>query len=248
MVEKAVEAVYRDGMAMRRVPQRLARDFWVQPSEGMIRQWCNLYRAGFDFEADYQPRVVRQFSGILCVDEVYQDELALLLAVDPAAPDGDRLVGYQLVHGAVDADVTATFLIHLKEAGIHPEEVITDGSSLYPTVLAKVWPAAVHQLCLFHETRRVTKAAMAVIQAARAALPSPPPEPSGNFHGPLRDQPPSEGHGRSGTAKPLIQPAQPRRHCGRTGCSPAPAQGRRDGCYTQGGKPLHSWPEVGRAG
>jgi predicted transcriptional regulator len=190
--QKAVAAVYRDGMAMRRVPERLAGDFWVQPSEGMIRQWCADYRAGFDFKADYQPWVVREFSGILCVDEVYQDKLARLLAVDPAAPDGDRLVGYQLVHGSVDADVTAAFLTHLKEAGIQPEEVITDGSSLYPAVLAKVWPAAAHQLCLFHETRRVTKAAMEVIQAARSALPSPAPEPGSGFRGRLYDQPPSE--------------------------------------------------------
>ena len=31
VVEKAVQAVCLDGMAMRRVPARLARDFWVQP-------------------------------------------------------------------------------------------------------------------------------------------------------------------------------------------------------------------------
>jgi transposase len=191
VVMKAIEAVHRDSMAMRRVPARLARDFWVHPSEGMIRQWCDDYQAGFDFETDYQPWVVREFSGILCVDEVYQDDLALLLAVDPAAPGGDRLVGYQLVHGTVDADAMATFLTHLSAAGILPAEVITDGSSLYPTVLARVWPAAAHQLCLFHETRHVTKAAMEVIQSLRSALPQPAPEPGSYFRGPLREQPPS---------------------------------------------------------
>lgn len=98
VVSKAVQSVYEDGMALRRVAgahwARLARDFWVRPSEGMIRAWCRSYGAGFDFAADYQPWVVSEFSGILCVDELYQDRLALLLAVDPAAPDGDRLVGY----------------------------------------------------------------------------------------------------------------------------------------------------------
>jgi DNA-binding NarL/FixJ family response regulator len=191
VVLKAMEAVHQDSMAMRRVPARLARDFWVQPSEGMIRQWCADYRAGFDFETDYQPWVVREFSGILCVDEVYQDDLALLLAVDPAAPGGDRLVGYQLLRGPVDADVVAAFLARLRDAGIQPEQVITDGSSLYPTVLARIWPAAAHQLCLFHETRHVTKAAMEVIQAVRSALPHPAPEPGSYFRGPLRAQPPS---------------------------------------------------------
>jgi len=135
---------------------------------------------------------VNTFSGILCVDEVYQDRLALLLAADPAAPDGDRLVGFQLIHGSVSADDVEQFLTHLQAIGIEPDEVITDGSSLYPTVLAQVWPNAAHQLCLFHETRRVTNAAMKVINAIRKSLPHPPPAPGARGGGPLRNRPPSD--------------------------------------------------------
>jgi hypothetical protein len=94
VADKAVQSVYEDGMAMRQVPTRMARDFWVRPSEGSIRRWCRAYGEAFGFATDYQPWVASEFSGILCVDEVYQDQLALLLAVDPAAPDGDRLVSY----------------------------------------------------------------------------------------------------------------------------------------------------------
>jgi len=173
VVSKAVQSVYADGMAMRRVTARLARDFWVQPSEGMIRQWCKTYAAGLDFAVDYQPWVVSAFSGVLCVDEVYQDQLALLLAVDPAAPQGDRLVGYQLVHGQVDAQDIRDFLTRLKAGGIAPAQVITDGSALYPTPLAQVWPQAAHQLCLFHETRAVTAAVARVYRSVRNALPTP---------------------------------------------------------------------------
>lgn len=190
---KAIEAVYDDGMAMRRVSERLARDFWVAPSEGMVRRWCQAQRGAFDFEVDYQRWVVSEFSGILCVDEVYQGQLALLLAVDPAAPDGDRLVGYQLVHGSVDTTIVAGFLSALKAAGIQPDEVITDGSALYPSVLAKVWPLAAHQLCLFHEARHVTKAVMMVIRAARSALPHPPPQGGcASLRGRLTTQPPND--------------------------------------------------------
>ena len=192
VVEKAVQAVWHDGMAMRRVPARLARDFWVQPDEGMVRRWVRAYRATLDFVTDYQPWVVREFSGILCVDEVYQGQLALLLAVDPAAPDGDRLVGYQLVHGSVDAASVEGFLTRLKEAGISPEQVITDGSALYPTVLTKVWPAVAHQLCLFHETRRVTKAVLEVISSVRKSLPNPPPSSGYRRSGRIRPSPPSD--------------------------------------------------------
>jgi transposase len=179
-------------MALRRVTARLARDFWVRPSEGMIRSWCRTHGAKFDFAADYQPWVVSEFSGILCVDEVYQDRLALLLAVDPAAPEGDRLVGYQLVHGTIDGPAVEGFLSHLNAVGIVPDEVITDGSQLYLTVLAQVWPRAAHQLCLFHETRRVTTAVMKVIQAIRRELPQPPSAPGSTGGGQLRSQPPSD--------------------------------------------------------
>jgi hypothetical protein len=115
-----------------------------------------------------------------------------LLAVDPASPHGDRLIGYQLVHGSVDAETVTAFLTNLKDVGICPAEVITDGSKLYPTVLGKVWPAAVHQLCLFHETRRIVQAAMSVIQIIRSTLPHATLDLSSSFRGPLHRQPPSE--------------------------------------------------------
>ena len=160
VVRKAVEAVHRDGLAMRCVPDRLARDFWVKPDEKMVRLWCRTFATQIDFAGDYQPWVVANFSGILCVDEVYQGDLALLLAVDPAAPDGDRLVGYTLLPktSEVDQSMVKAFLERLRDAGVSPDEVITDDSRLYPSVLAEVWPTARHQLCLFHATRRVVRA------------------------------------------------------------------------------------------
>ena len=119
VVQKAVEAVFCDGMAARCVPDRLARDFWVKPSEKMVRLWCHAYAAEIDFKIDYQPWVVANFSGILCVDEVYQGDLALLLAVDPAAPDGDRLIGYTLLPKAkeVNQSMVTAFIERLRAAG-----------------------------------------------------------------------------------------------------------------------------------
>ena len=177
---------------MQRVTGRLARDFWVQPSEGMIRHWCRTYSAQFDFEVDYQSWVVSEISGILCVDEVYQDQMALLLAVDPASPGGDWLIGYRLVHGNVSASDTEQFLSHLQEIGVEPDQVITDGSKLYPTVLAQVRPSAAHQLCLFHETRHITNAVMKLINTIRKEIPHPPPRPSVRSGGPLHAHPSSD--------------------------------------------------------
>jgi hypothetical protein len=145
------------------------------PSEGSIRRWCQSASQQIDLAVDYLPWLVQEFSGVLCVDEVYQGDLALLVAVDPAAPDGDRLVAYQLITGTVKQADIERLLTRLRAAGIQPDQVITDGSSLYPSLLKPIWPAAAHQLCLFHETRHVTEAVQQVVRAIRATLPKLPP-------------------------------------------------------------------------
>lgn len=174
VVATAVHAVVTDGMAVTRVVERMARDFWIRPSEAMIRAWCRQHAAGAGTMDDHREWVLQSFSGILCVDEVYQGQFALLLAVDPASPQGDRLIGYQLVHGDVEQKDVEEFLVRLREEGVAPDQVITDGSQLYPAVLARVWPRAAHQLCLFHETRTMLKATLKVIDATRRAVPQPP--------------------------------------------------------------------------
>ena len=207
VVAKAIHSVYQDRMAMRRVAVRLARDFWVQPSEGVIRVWCRNYGQSLDFRHDYQRWVVESFSGVLCVDEVYQGKLALLLAVDPRAPDGDRLVGYQLTSGPVDGSDVEAFLTGLARAGVVPYEVVTDGSALYPTAIARVWPSAVHQLCLFHESRRVVRAADEVRKAVAAALPRAPKAKGVDLRGRVEKAPLTGAHSDAPSARYLAREA-----------------------------------------
>lgn len=177
VVRTAVESVHADGMAIRRVPARMARDFWLRPSEATVRFWCRSFGEGLKLEETYEPWIVNSFSGILCVDEVYQNRLALLLAADPAGPEGDRLVGYQLIHGSVTQPDVEAFLTRLRDAGLHPEQVVSDGSALYPRPLAKVWPEAAHQLCLFHEAQGIVKDLGKVVRATLRNLPTPPRAP-----------------------------------------------------------------------
>ena len=49
------------------------------------------------------------------------------------------------------------FLKNLKTWGLLPEVVVTDGSNLYPAVLAELWPQARHQLCVFHVLKDIHK-------------------------------------------------------------------------------------------
>ena len=140
-------------------PHRLARDFWVMPEREDGPPLVPRLRRQTRLRRRLPALGRRRFSGILCVDEVYQGDLALLLAVDPPRP---RVIAWSATRWCRRQRSIRTTVSGLPPAACgppvsRPTEVITDGSPLYPSVLAEVWPAAVHQLCLFHETRRVVR-------------------------------------------------------------------------------------------
>jgi hypothetical protein len=58
-------------------------------------------------------------------------------------------VGFALV-SRNDSDPMRRFLKGLRAWGLSPAVVASDGSTLSPAVLAELWPAAGHQLCVFH--------------------------------------------------------------------------------------------------
>ena len=59
-------------------------------------------------------------------------------------------ISSRLGDGSPTAHDIREFFLELREAGIMPQLVVTDGSSLYPEVIAEVWPEAEHQRCVFH--------------------------------------------------------------------------------------------------
>src|SRR5262249_5154031 len=69
-------------------------------------------------------------------DEVHLGRFTLLLATDPIR---DLPVAFALV-GANDHDHMRRFLQDLKNCGLRPRTIITDGSNLYPALLAELWP------------------------------------------------------------------------------------------------------------
>ena len=82
----------------------------------------------------------------LCVDELHLGRFTLLLCTDPIA---DLVVAFALVSRNDKAHMRR-FLANLKNWGLLPRVVVSDGSNLYPAVLAELWPYALHQLCVFH--------------------------------------------------------------------------------------------------
>lgn len=62
------------------------------------------------------------------------------------------------------------FLKNLKTWGLMPEIVITDGSNLYPAVLAELWPDARHQLCIFHVMQDITGHVLEAVKRMRREM------------------------------------------------------------------------------
>jgi hypothetical protein len=123
----------------------LRRDFLLDLSTGFVYDCLHAAVREVDGAA-YRREVLRRFSGTLCVDEIHLGSYTLLLATDPL---GDFPVAFALVKSNDQAHM-GRFLGNLKNWGLTPQVVVTDGSNLYPTVLAELWPQAEHQLCVFH--------------------------------------------------------------------------------------------------
>jgi hypothetical protein len=149
--QAVLDRILEDGLNVERLRRALHRDFLLDVSSGFVYDCLDWGLA--QLKQARQRRHVRQrFSGTLCVDELHLGEYTLLLATDPIA---DLVVGFSLVTINDQAHMRR-FLRTLQYWGFEPRVVVTDGSNLYPAVLAEVWPQAKHQLCVFHVLQDVT--------------------------------------------------------------------------------------------
>src|SRR5262249_7610174 len=71
---------------------------------------------------------------------------------------------------ANDQEHMGRFLANLKAWGLAPRAVVTDGSSLYPALVAELWPQAKHQLCVFHVLRDVNDLILKAVRRLRRGL------------------------------------------------------------------------------
>jgi transposase-like protein len=78
-------------------------------------------------------------------------------------------VAFALVD-ANDQDHMRRFLQNLKNWGLVPTVVVTDGSNLYPAVLGELWPDADHQLCVFHVIMDINKLVLDAVRRLRSAM------------------------------------------------------------------------------
>ena len=160
--EAVLNRILDDGLNVQRTLAAMNRDFLLDLSSGFVYQcleWGLARLAG----AEQRRRNRSEFSGVTCIDELHLGEYTLLLATDPIS---DRVLGFLLVR-VNDQPHMRQFLRILQHWGLEPKVVVTDGSNLYPATLAEVWPAAQHQLCVFHVLQDVTKKVLDAVRRLR---------------------------------------------------------------------------------
>jgi transposase-like protein len=157
--------IIEDGMSIERTLQSLRREFLLELSTGFVYDLLRDRAAQLEM-AEHRRMVLEHFSGTLCVDEIHLGRFALLLATDPI---GDLPVAFALVD-ANDRDHMRRFLRNLKTRGLEPRTVVTDGSNLYPAVLAELWPDAEHQLCVFHIVKEINGLILDAVRRLRKGM------------------------------------------------------------------------------
>src|SRR4051812_34890733 len=165
-VRRAVlDRILDDGMSVERVLASMRRDFHLDLSDGFVYD-CLAWQARRLDLADHRRWALDRFSGTLCLDELHLGQTTLLLATEPLQ---DLPVAFALV-SANDHDHMRRFLKNLKAWGLMPEVVVTDGSNLYPELLAELWPQARHQLCVFHVLKDLHKLVLDAVRRLRRGL------------------------------------------------------------------------------
>jgi Transposase len=160
-----LDRILKDGVNVEQTMQSLRREFLLELSTGFIYDVLRDRAKELDM-SEHRRKVLEQFSGTLCVDELHLGRFTLLLATDPLS---DLPVAFALV-AANDQDHMQRFLRNLKTWKLMPRVVITDDSNLYPAVLVELWPQAEHQLCVFHIIKNINKLILDAVRRLRSAM------------------------------------------------------------------------------
>ena len=120
---------------------------------------------------EYLDEALADFSGYLAIDEVYDGPFCILSVVDNRRY---RRLAYRVLdHSPTHEDMRA-FLGEFKaQLQARQREVLgitTDGSPLYPTPLAELWPEVRHQVCEFHVLKEIIKAVLHALARLRKEL------------------------------------------------------------------------------
>lgn len=163
--DAVLDRLIEDSMSIPKILAAMQRDFFLDLSQGFVYDCIERRVAELDC-ADYRRWTLEKFSGTLCLDELHLGRYTLLLATDPI---GDFPVAFALVDSN-DGEHMRRFLANLKRHGFEPRVVVTDGSPLYPKLLAELWPETEHQLCVFHVLQDINAHVLDAVKRLRRAM------------------------------------------------------------------------------
>lgn len=163
--QAVIDRILDDKLNAATVQRNMQRDFLLKLSTGFIYDCLEFAIGKFD-GADFRAKVLGEFSGTLCVDEIHLGHRVVLLASDPIS---DNPIACALV-SSNDGAHMLRFLRNLKNHGFSPTTVVTDRSSLYPQTIAEVWPEAQHQLCVFHVISEINDHVLDAVRNVRRQI------------------------------------------------------------------------------
>ena len=163
--EAVLDRILDDGMSIEQVLRSMHRDFLLDLSDRFVYDCLHQRVRQLDL-SDHRRWVLDRLSGTLCIDELHLGRFTLLLATDPLQ---DLPVAFALV-SSNDQDHMRRFLKNLKNWGVEPEVVVTEGSGLYPAPLAELWSQARHQLCIFHVLKDLHKEVLDALRRMQQGL------------------------------------------------------------------------------
>jgi hypothetical protein len=163
--QAVIDRILDDKLNATTVQNSMERDFLLKLSTGFIYDCLGYAVRQFD-GASFRAKVLSEFSGKLCVDEIHLGHRVVLLASDPVS---DNPIACALV-SSNDGAHMLRFLRNLKNHGFSPDTVITDRSPLYPKTIAEVWPEAKHQLCVFHVISEINDLVLGAAREVRRQI------------------------------------------------------------------------------
>jgi len=163
--QAVIDRILVDKLNMSTIQKAMKRDFLLELSTGYIYDALDYAIRQFDGNA-FRAKVLSEFSGTLCVDEIHLGHRVVLIASDPIS---DNPIACAIV-SSNDAEHMLRFLQNLGNHGFSPETVITDRSPLYPKTIAEVWPEAKHQLCVFHAMAEINDHVLDAVREVRRRI------------------------------------------------------------------------------
>ena len=122
-------------------------------------------------ETEHLDWALKDFSGSIAADELYDGPFCILSIVDNRT--FKRIAYPVLSRDPSQDDLTAffrRFQAALEQRGLSLRGITTDGSSLYPVPIATVFGDVPDQLCTFHVLRELTKAVLGAVAKVRKEL------------------------------------------------------------------------------